>query len=208
MTLETNKNLGGVGAILIAIGGLATFGAGYAGLLGLIGLILVLISMKGFADHYNEAGIFNNALYAVIMAIIGVVAFIGIFMFSLFETLADLGIAREDWANLGIILREHLMNMETFWEIAGAIILAWVVLFICVVIAVIFARNSLNLLGAKTGIGMFGTAGLLMLIGGILTIIFFGLILIWVAWILVAVAFFSIRTQPTQPQPQPTPTPV
>ncbi len=208
MTLETNKNLGGVGAILIAIGGLATFGAGYAGLLSLIGLILVLISMKGFADHYNEAGIFNNALYAVIMVIIGVVAFIGIFVFSLFETLKDLGIAAEDWANLGIILRERLMNMETFWEFVGAIILALVVLFICVVIAVIFARNSLNLLGAKTGVGMFGTAGLLMLIGGILTIIFFGLILIWVAWILVAVAFFSIRTQPTQPQPQPTPTPV
>jgi uncharacterized membrane protein len=208
MTLETNKNLGGVGAILIAIGGLATFGAGYAGLLGLIGLILVLISMKGFADHYNEAGIFNNALYAVIMVIIGVVAFIGLFMFSLFETLKDLGIATEDWANLGIIIREHLMNMETFWEFVGAIILALGVLFICVLIAVIFARNSLNLLGAKTGVGMFGTAGLLMLIGGILTIIFFGLILIWVAWILVAVAFFSIRTQPTQPQPQPTPTPV
>jgi len=40
MTLETNKNLGGVGAILIAIGGLGAFGTGYAVLLDLIGLIL------------------------------------------------------------------------------------------------------------------------------------------------------------------------
>lgn len=81
--------------------------------------------------------------------------------------------------------------------------MALVVLFTFAVIAVLFFRKSLNLPSAKTGIGIFGTAGLLMLIGAILTVLIVGLILIWVAWILVAVAFFSIRTQPTQPQAPP-----
>jgi len=80
------------------------------------------------------------------------------------------------------------------------------VLSICVIIAVIFSRKSLDLASAKTGVGMFGTAGILMLIGGILAIVFIGYLLIWIAWILIAVAFFSIKTTAT-PQPQPPPPP-
>lgn len=29
-------------------------------------MVLVLIAMKGFADYYQESGIFNNALYGII----------------------------------------------------------------------------------------------------------------------------------------------
>jgi len=45
---------------------------------------------------------------------------------------------------------------------------------------------------------MFGTAGLMILIGAVLTIVLVGFILLWVAMILLAVAFFSIKTQPAQ----------
>jgi uncharacterized membrane protein len=201
MNLETSKNLGGIGAILVAIGGLATFGVGYAGLLSLIGIILVLIAAKGLADNYGEAGIFNNALYALIMGIIGVIALVGVLVFSVFSAFADLGLDTTDWANLGPQLQERLMggDMDFIWKLLGAVVLAWVVLSICVIIAVIFSRKSLNLASAKTGVGMFGTAGILMLIGGLLAIIAIGYLLIWIAWILIAVAFFSIRTAATQP---------
>mgnify|MGYP001116757410 CR=1 FL=1 len=137
------------------------------------------------------------------MAIIGVVAFVGSFVSAFLVAISDLGLDPADWADLGSILRERFMKLNTFWGFVGATILALVVLFIFAFIAVLFFRKSLNLLSAKTGIGMFGTAGLLMLIGAILTIIIVGLILVWVAWILVAVAFFSIRTQPIQPQAPP-----
>ena len=53
MELESSKNLGGVGALLIFIGPLFTALpgiGGYTGLLSLIGAILVLIAFKGFAD--------------------------------------------------------------------------------------------------------------------------------------------------------------
>jgi len=200
MNLETSKNLGGIGAILVAIGGLATFGHGLAGLLSLIGIILVLIATKGLADHYGEAGIFNNALYALIMGIIGVIALIGVLVFSVLSAIADLGIDTTDWANLGPQLQQRLMggDMDFIWKLLGTIVLAWVVLSICVIIAAIFSRKSLNLASAKTGVGMFGIAGILMLIGGILAVVFIGYLLIWIAWILIAVAFFSIRTTATQ----------
>ncbi|MBN1245190.1 DUF996 domain-containing protein, partial [Candidatus Bathyarchaeota archaeon] len=72
MNFETSKNLGGVGAILMFIGVLPLFA--YSGVISLVGLILTLIAVKGLADYYSEAGIFNNALYAVITAIAGGIA--------------------------------------------------------------------------------------------------------------------------------------
>jgi uncharacterized membrane protein len=84
-------------------------------------------------------------------------------------------------------------------------VVALIVLFICLVIATILYRKSLSSLAKKSGVGMFETAGLLMLIGAVLTIILVGLLLIWIAFILVAVAFFSIKTTQTQPPSTPPP---
>jgi len=214
MALETTKNLGGIGAILIVIAALGTFGTAYVGLLGLVGIILVLIAVKGLADHYNEGGIFNNALYAIVMGIIGGLAFVGIAIYAVMTQIFSLlDLTEGDWSGLSAAIQERITSgdMSFIWDFVGTIILAWVVFSICIIVAAIFSRKSLNLASAKTGVGMFGTAGILMLIGGILFIIFIGAILIWVAWILIAVAFFSIKTQPTQPQAspqQPPPTPV
>ena len=49
MILETSKNIGGIGAILMFIGVLPLFT--YSGILSLIGLILVLVAAKGFAEN-------------------------------------------------------------------------------------------------------------------------------------------------------------
>ena len=77
MTLESNKTLGGIGAILMVIFPFASFiSDAFSYVLGLVGLILVLIAMKGLAVHYNEGGIFNNTLYGVILTIIGGVVFV------------------------------------------------------------------------------------------------------------------------------------
>jgi uncharacterized membrane protein len=42
MSLESNKTLGGVGAILAAIPGVS-----------IIGIILILIALKGLSENYN-----------------------------------------------------------------------------------------------------------------------------------------------------------
>jgi uncharacterized membrane protein len=204
MTLESSKTLGGVGALLMVIG---PFLGVYTGVLGLVGLILVMIALKGLSDHYNEGGIFNNALYGAILAIIGGVVFVAVIVVAAVGFLSALGIhwsTLSDPTALSSINWQELVTLDILLHHIAAIVGAFVVLFVFVVVAAIFLRRSLTVLSAKTEVGMFGTTGLLMLIGAVLTIIGVGLILLWVALILLTVAFFSIKTQPAQP-PESTP---
>jgi len=209
MTLESSKTLGGVGALLMVIG---PFLGAYTGVLGLIGLILVMIALKGLSDHYNDAGIFNNALYGFIMAIIGGVISVAVIVVAAVDFLSAVGIdistAWSDPTAFSSINWEELVTWDILWPHIAAIIGSLVLLFVFVVVAAIFLRRSLTTLSEKTGVGLFGTTGLLTLIGAILTIIGVGFILLWVALILLIVAFFSIKPTTTQPPvapPQPPP---
>ncbi|MDH5733147.1 MAG: DUF996 domain-containing protein, partial [Candidatus Bathyarchaeota archaeon] len=93
------------------------------------------------------------------------------------------------------------MILDNLMAHVAALVGSLVLLFIFVVVAAIFYRKSLTTLTEKTGVGLFGTAGLLLLIGAVLTIIAIGFLLIWIALILLTVAFFQIRAEPTQPPP-------
>ena len=200
MTLESDKTLGGVGALLVVIGFLGFFASGYVAILALIGIIITLIALKGMADHYNEAGIFNNALYGFITLIIGVVAFIATVIVMILMAISNIDV---DWTNPTAI-QQYFMDMNNLWGIIGTLIAALVVLFIFVIISAIFFRKSLTSLSTKSGEKIFETAGLLWLIGAILTIVLIGFILIGIAWILIAIGFFSIKpTAPPQPPPPP-----
>ena len=205
MTLESSKTLGGIGALLMVIG---PFIGAYSGVLGLIGLILVLIALKGLSDHYNEAGIFNNALYGFIIGIIGVAVAVAVIVVAAIDFLTAVGLdisaAWSDPAVWSSINWEQAVTWNIIWPHIAAILGGLVVLFAFVVVAAIFLRRSYTTLSAKTGVKMFSTVGLLTLIGAVLTIIGVGLILLWVAQVLLAVAFFSIKTQPAQP-PESTP---
>lgn len=198
MNLDTSKYLGGVGAILMFIGVLPL--VPYLGIISLVGLILVLIAFKGLADYYSEAGIFNNALYAVITAIIGGIVTLAVAFIALVDFLTELGLSLVnvaewstavtgiDWTNVGF---------NVIGNFIAYVLLAFVVLFVFVIITAILLRKSLGLLSAKSGVGLFGTTGLLILIGAVLTIIAIGLVLIWIAMLILAVAFFSIKPQQT-----------
>jgi len=207
MDLATSKNLGGVGAILMFIAPLITFAAPYAGLLGLIGFILVLIALKGLGDYYNESGIFNNALYGFIVGIIGGVVSVGVFIGTALAVIADIGIS--DWTNPNEWTAAFTAEaaLDSILTLLGGIVIAFVILFIFIILTAWFYRKSLNLLSVKSGVGMFSTTGLILLIGALLTIIIIGLLLIWIAVILLAVAFFSIKTTagpaPEAPPPPP-----
>ncbi len=200
MNFETSKTLGGVGAILMFIGVIPFFA--YSMVISLIGLILLLIAMYGLANYYQESGIFNNALYGVITAIVGGIATVAVAFIALVDFLAELGLSignmadwtaelsGMDWTNIGFNIIGNFI---------AYILLALVVLFVFVIITAIFLRKSLGLLSTKTGVGLFGTTGLLILIGAVLTIIAVGLLLIWIAMLILAIAFFSIKPQPAQP---------
>ena len=200
MNLETSKNLGGVGAILMFIGVLPLFA--YSGIISLVGLILLLIAFKGLADYYSEAGIFNNALYAVITAIVGIIATVSVALIALVGFFNELGLNIgniADWATDFSAIDWTSIGFNVIGNFVAYILLALVVLFVFVVITAILLRKSLGLLSTKTGVGLFGTTGLLILIGAVLTIIAVGLLLIWIAMLILAIAFFSIKPQQTQP---------
>ncbi len=208
MNIETSKNLGGIGAILLFIGVLPWI-APYGWILSLVGLILALIGFKGFADYYHEGGLFNNALYAVIAGIVGVVAVVAVAIVGLAGFLTAIGINIADWTNAAAwtAIDPTALSLNIVMQFAVYVLVALVVAFVFVLITAILLRKSLGLMSTKTGVGLFGTTGLLLLIGAILTIIVIGALLIWISMLLLAVAFFSVKTQSAQPAtPAATPT--
>ncbi len=179
MAFESGKTLGGIGALLLVIGSFVPF-------LNIVGLILLLIGLKNLADYYGDQKIFNDALYALIFGIIGAVA-AGFALASLFFGASLFGIG----TSIG----------EGFAAFFGAIILVLVVVLVFYLLMAIYFRRAFDSLAKRSGVGMFGTAGLLLLIGAILTIVIIGLVLLFVAWILLTVAFFSMRESPAPQQP-------
>jgi uncharacterized membrane protein len=198
MTFETSKTLSGVGSLLIVIGAAAGFAASYSGILTLIGIIMVLIGLNGLANYYKEEGIFKNALYSMIIAIVGCVVSIGIIAASAVSALADLGIDWaniEDWANIGTDVGTVFTDFDfsTIATLLGAILVGVIILFVVMIVAMYFLRKSMNQLSTKSGIGLFGTAGILVLIGAVIPVI--GLLIIWIGFILVTVAFFQLEKE-------------
>jgi uncharacterized membrane protein len=180
MSVESGRNLGGIGSIFLVIP---------VPFLSIVGIILVLVGMNNLSKAYNDPSIWKNTLYAVIFGIIGIVAsgltLVSLFFGGLF-TAATFGLG----GTTGVL-----------GFLAGLIIFL-VVAFIFYLLEAIYIRRAFDSLSNKSGVGLFRTGGLLLLIGAILTILIVGLFLIFIAWILILVAFFQIPTTPMAPQTQ------
>ena len=198
MTFESSKNLSAAGALLIVIGAIAGSVISFSGILSLIGIILVLIGVKGLANFYKEQGIFNNTLYSVITIVVGCVVGVGVIAVSAVAALTDLGINWanvEDWANIGTDVATVFadFDLSAIAALLGALLVGLVILWIAFIISMYFLRKSMNQLSAKSGVGLFGTAGLLVLIGAVIPII--GLLLIWIGFIVATAAFFQMKKE-------------
>ena len=222
MSLESSKNLGGIGAILILIGTLATT---YTfGILTLIGVILVFIALNGLANYYKDRGIFTNAIYSLVAGIVGVVVAAAAALYIIFDTTILTGLLQKiyptwngSWSTIsslrGMTPVTSNITASDIASVLGAVFLVLVILWVFAIVAAFFARRSLKTLSSKASVGLFSTGGLLLIIGAFLTIIFIGVILMWVAALLIAIGFFQIKPQPEQPAataapPPSTPTPV
>ena len=198
MSFESSKNLSAIGALLLVIGAVLGFIWSFSGILSLIGIILLLIGLKGLANFYKEDGIFNNSLYSIIIAIVGFVVGVGVIVISAVSALANIGIDWaniEDWANVGTDMATVFtdFNFNAIADLLGALLIGLIIIYVVVIVSMFFFRKSMNQLSAKSGIGLFGTAGLLMLIGAVIPVI--GLLIIWIGAILVTVAFFQMKQE-------------
>lgn len=175
-TIESSKTLAAIGALLLFLS--------FVPVIGIVGIILLLIGMKGLSEQFNDESIYRNALRGVIFGIIGIIAssvvsalgFFGGFAFGIFD--------------FGFFIIQIVM-----------LIVSLVIAFIFYLLMAMNFRRAFNTLAEKTGENNFRTAGTLLWWGAILTIVFVGLILVWIAWILAAIAFFSMKTAPPAQQP-------
>jgi uncharacterized membrane protein len=204
MTLESNKTLGGVGAILFLIG-MIPFGEPFTAIIALVGLILVLVALSGFANIYKERGIFNNFIYGIIAGIVGAVIAGVVLVVTVLTNLTNFLYQifpgwNGDWTNLsGLTPDTSNITLSTVLPFLEGLLVVFVILWIFIIIVAFFARRSLMTLSAKTSVGLFSTAALLLFIGAFLTIVLIGFILMWIAVLLIAIAFFQIKPQPEQP---------
>ncbi|MGA2386833.1 MAG: DUF996 domain-containing protein [Candidatus Bathyarchaeia archaeon] len=234
MSLDSSKNLAGAGAILIVVGAAAAIGGTLAGVgflsvacgvIVLVGAILGLVGLGGLSKVYQEKGLYNNSLYSFIAVIAGVVVAVLALVYVVFFTSTLTNLLHElyptwngSWSTIssfvGTKADRSNLTRGTELAVAGALFGVNAVMWAFLVVASFFANRFLKSLAAKTGVTLFSTAALVLIIGALLSIIFIGYVIIWIAVVLLAWAFFQIQPKQEQPPqatplPQPsTPTPV
>jgi uncharacterized membrane protein len=171
---ESNRILAGVGAILTAVGSLVVF-RGPIGITAIIGLILVLIAARGLAEDYKNLAIYRNMFNGFMLGLVG--TFIAVVVFAAFDFLS------------GFIFSHPIVGVLGYLIAIGS----WIVMSLFFLIAGVFLKQAFDNLAHSSGVGILRTGGLLLLIGGILTIILVGFFLLFLGWIFIAVGLFSLR---------------
>jgi uncharacterized membrane protein len=222
MTLESSKTLGGIGAILLFISVIPVIQ--YLWVIGLVGIALILVALHGLSNYYNAKGIFHNALYGIVAGIVGIVTAVGVAITAVLVNLSNIKDFistlypgwNGDWSTLSGLTPDttNITSTDVLPFITGIILVVIVVLAVIWIFAIIsafFVRRSLKEVSEKSNVGSFGTAGLLLLIGAFLIILFgLGLLLMWIAALILAIAFFNLKPheQPTATATSPPPPPV
>ncbi len=211
MTIETSKYLGGIGAILMLVG-LFPYISFY-GIVELVGIILIMAALYGFAGFFKDRGIFNYALYGILIAIIGIIIAAVLAVIIVLPNITPfITTLYPSWDGQlssipslsSMTPNTNAINFADVVPFITAALVALVVGWIFAIISAFFFRRSFKLMSAKTTTGLFSAAGLLLLIGAILLILAIvpGVVLMWVAVLLLAIAFFTMRpVQPTENMP-------
>jgi uncharacterized membrane protein len=170
--------------------------------------------MKGLAEHYRDGNIYRNAFTGAIFGVIFLII-LAINEFVSYTT----GIFVTDLINR--ILNPSAGMFDIYYFIFNSMYFLpfLTIVFIFTLLMAVYFNKSFRYITKCTGERLFNAAGTMMLIGAILTLVFFvGLILICIAAIIAAAAFCLIKTgqqnnnkttidnytqQPTSPTPTP-----
>ncbi len=159
------KILGGLGSLFLVLSFIPYLGA----VLGIAGLILLIVAVKQFADGEGRGEIFSVFLKGILVSIIG--GIVGaVIMFAGFASAAT-----GDSGALG-------------WFIGG---IGGLIVYASSVYGNYYIKQAFEEIALLTGNTLFAWAGKLLFWGAILMIILIGSLVVWVGWILSAVAFFT-----------------
>lgn len=172
--------------------------------LAIAGAIMVLVAIKYISEIVQDRSIFNNMLLAIILGIVGLVAGVVVILGAVLATFGLGSIA--GWFSSvpsgvpGLYSMPAIPSGGFFSLILGAVA-GLAIIWILLLVSAILVRRSYSSIAQKLGVGMFGTTGLMYLIGAALTIVIVGVIFLFVALVLNIVAFFSIPDQSAPQQP-------
>jgi len=138
----------------------------------IVGYILMIVAVKGISDELKDRTIFNNIVIAAVAGIVGSVAGASVIVFGAIGEILSGGVT-------------------AFAGVLGGLLVVWIFL----IVSAVFLRRSYDTMSKSLGVGMFDTAALFYLIGAVLTIVFIGFFILFIAEILQAVAYFSIPDQ-------------
>jgi uncharacterized membrane protein len=181
------------------------------GIIGFLGFILFLVSMYGFSRDYNDHRIFNFIIYGILFTIVAAAVVVVILLAFVFANLGNIIPSLSPNPSSSDINSALTPYFAPFTGIIGFVGL----------INIIFTVRAFNLIAQKTVVSMFKTGAKVLLAGGILTVVLgivfaafalsglttfdnFALIAIpgaliqYVAWALLAIAFFRIQAPPAQ----------
>ena len=194
-SFENSKILGVLGTLLMIIGG---FAGRFSALPILLGLALLMIAFHGLADRYHDRSIFNNMIFGGTVFIVGIVIAVIIFVVAAVGLMTELGLSSSGWSDPTVWQNVdwNAVDWNSLVPYLGAVVVALVVLFIFTIIAAVLIRRSLRTLAQKSDTRMFGTAGTMLFVGAILTIILVGFLLIWIALVLLLIAFIELKERP------------
>jgi uncharacterized membrane protein len=159
----------------------------------IIGWILTILAIKDISDAVQDRSIFNNGIVSVVLAVIGTAVFAVVVAGAIlgFIGLGSLSLISPPPVSSGIIglIAGILVGLLVVWALA--------------ISAAFFLWRSYKTIAAKLNMRWFGIGALIYLIGSILTIIFVGFVLIFIAQIVFVIAFFTLPDNPPGAWPQP-----
>jgi uncharacterized membrane protein len=175
-SLSEAKTLGGIGAILA-----------FLPALNVIGWLLILVAIRNISEVVQDKTIFDDALIAAITSVISNIAF-GVLLFAGYF-----------FALLGLVPSPE---PTVIFSAVILLLVAW----IFGIISAVFLKRAYDKMGQRLRVGAFATTGILYLVGSLLTVVFIGILIVFIALIFQLVAYFSIQDQPLPPMvipPQP-----
>jgi uncharacterized membrane protein len=139
-----------------------------------VGLVLLLVALKKLADATGNEKIFRDFFVSTVISLV--------FLFFLYI----------GWIAFFFVFAHTSPQPPEDLRFALHFLIIWVLAWIAGILFAIYVSRSLEALAKITGDKMFNTAGLLIFIGALLTIAFVGLIVIFIGWIYLIIAFFSL----------------
>ena len=197
MALESGKTFGGIGALMMFIGVFPLIS--YYGIIEIIGAILIVVALHNLGSYYKESSILTNAIYGVAVGAVGtVIAAFAVFytvLTSMTEFLQQMYPGWSgDWSTLQNMTPDPSnLDPSAILPFLIGILVVLLIIWVFAIISTFFIRRSLKQVSNKSNVGLFGTTGMLLLIGAIIPLL--GLILMWISALLLAIAFFTLKPQ-------------